>query len=133
MKILIDLDQTILQTSKTLIANWNKLNPNNIEFLSMRCDCFVDLETIVVDERIEKYLNDSMIYLILSVLASIPLGKWSIDNVSYKVYESLQDFSSISIKISDIKNIVEKSYNKISMKVIDNKVKLFMDSYSIEA
>ena len=29
MKILIDLDQTILQTSKTLIANWNKLNPNN--------------------------------------------------------------------------------------------------------
>ena len=111
----------------------NKLNSNNIEFLSMRCDCFVDLETIVVDERIEKYLNDSMIYLILSVLASIPLGKWSIDNVSYKVYESLQDFSSISIKISDIKNIVEKSYNKISMKVIDNKVKLFMDSYSIEA
>ena len=29
MRILIDLDQTILQTSKTLIANWNKLNPNN--------------------------------------------------------------------------------------------------------
>ena len=29
MKILIDLDQTILQTSKTLIVNWNKLNPNN--------------------------------------------------------------------------------------------------------
>ena len=29
MKILIDFDQTILATSKTLVVNWNILNPNN--------------------------------------------------------------------------------------------------------
>lgn len=29
MKILIDFDQTILKTSKSLIKNWNILNPNN--------------------------------------------------------------------------------------------------------